>query len=173
MNRLRKLSIITINCCLIFSACTDKSGERLVNNKGNYSINKLSDWDYEIKNRSIMISQIRRYDSLSVTGTLIVAPGNSDLPSLDDTFTAFKNDLPRTLKDYQKINEGYSEINGHPTRWIKLSYTLYNFKYISLRYFMQLSEKTPVMIDCSSIDGTFEDFEEDFNEMVFSLRVEI
>ena len=166
-----KTAMLIITVCYIFFSCIPESDQRIKNDKGNYSITKLANWDYEIKNRSTMITQTREFDSLGVTGTIIIAPGNSEL-SLDDTFTAIKNDLPKTLKDFQKINEGYTEINGHPTRWLKLSYTLYDFKYISLRYYMELAERTPVMVDCSSINGTFEDFEQDFNKMVFSLRVE-
>lgn len=164
-----KISII-VTCYISFS-CISQSDERIINDKGNYSITKLANWDYEIKNRSTMITQIREFDSLKVPGTIIIAPGNSDV-SFDDTFAAIKNDLPKSLKDYHMINEGYTEINGHPTRWIKLSYTLYDYKYISLRYYMELAKGTPVMIDCSSINGTFGDFEEDFNKMVFSFRIE-
>lgn len=123
-----------------------------------------------MKNRSIMIKKTKHYDSLEVTGSIIITVGNSQ-PSLDETFTAIVNELPNSLMDYQKLNEGYTEINGHPTRWLKLSFTLYDFKYISLRYFMMLDKETPVMVDCSSINGTFEDFEDDFNKMVFSLRI--
>lgn len=162
--------MLSIAMCLIFLSCVSESNQRITNDKGNYSIVKLADWDYEIKNRSIMITQTKNYDSLDVTGTIIIAPGNSQF-SLDETFTAVVNELPNSLKDFQKINEGYTEINGYPTRWLKLSYTLNDFKCISLRYYMMLGKGTPVMIDCSSINGTFEDFEEDFNKMVFSLRI--
>lgn len=160
-----------ITMFLIFLSCVAESDQKITNDKGNYSIIKLANWDYDFKNRSAMITQTRNFDTLAVTGTIIIAPGNSEL-SLEDTFTAVKNDLSKNLKDFQKIGEGYTEINGQPARWLRLSYTLYDFRYISLRYYMMLSERTPVMIDCSSIDGTFEDFEEDFNKMVFSLTVE-
>ncbi len=171
MKRKIKISIWTIFCGWMFLSCAQHSDQRIINKSGGYSINKLSDWNYEMKNRSTMITKDRQYDTLTVYGTLIVARGNSAL-SLDSTFTLIKNDLPNTLKDFQKISEGYSEINGHPVRWLKSSYTLYEFRYISIRYYMMLYEKKSVMIECSSIDGTFEDFEEDFNKMIFSFKVE-
>jgi len=118
-----------------------------------------------------MIEQTSNFDSLEVTGSILIAPADSEL-SLEDTFDAIQRDLPNSLQDFQKINEGSTEINGRQTKWLKLSYTLYDFKYISLRYYLKLSEKKAVMIDCSSINGTFEYFEEDFNKMAFSLRVE-
>lgn len=161
--------IVGMAMCFVLFSCVSKSNQRVTNDKGNYSIVKLADWDYVIKNRSLMLIQTKNYDSLNVTGSLLIAPGNSQL-SLDETFTAVVNELTTSLKDFQKMNEGYTEINGYPTRWLKLSYTLYNYKYISLRYYMMLDKDTPVMIDCSAINGTFEDFEEDFNTMVFSLR---
>jgi hypothetical protein len=166
-----KTTILIITAGYMSFSCIPESDQRIKNDKGNYSITKLANWDYEIKNRSIMITQTREFDSLALPGTIIIAPGNSEL-SLDDTFTALKNDLPNSLKDFQKINEGYTEINGHPTRWLKLSYLYHDQEFISLRYYLMLSVSTPVMIDCSSNKETFEDFEQDFNKMVFSFRVE-
>lgn len=163
--------LFLVGACWIVTACKDPIITRIKNEKGNYSILVLHNWKYEMKNRSTMISREIENDSVIIYPGIIVSPGTTT-KSIEETFEDYKNDLPSLLQDYKFINEGITEIDGHATRWIKLRHTLYDYTYVSVRYFLQLSKDTPVMIECSSVEGTFESVEEDFTKMVFSFKVE-
>ena len=154
---------------LIFS-CSSSETKIITNKLGNHSIEILPDWDYKFEKTSTRIGKTKYYGTQYVTGTLLISEGLSEYNTLDETFETYLSQFPNAFKDFKKISEGKTEINGLTSRWFRMTDNDNGTIYTTVQYVIQQKGKVSYSLNCSATRDTFKDFEEDFNKMVFSYK---
>lgn len=154
----------------ILTSCNSSNKKTVVNEDGDYTVEILPEWDYRLEGANTRIHKTKLLDTKSVSGTLLVTTMESAHETLDESFNYLVGGLPDSFTDYRKISEGETEINGILAKWNRMEDTDNNIRYVTLQYIMQPIGKNMIVINCSSTKDAFNEFEEDFNKIAFTLK---
>ena len=162
-------TIISFTLIVIFS-CTSNENTLVTNDKGHYSIISLPEWTVKNDGVTTKISKTKYYGTDYVTGTVTITEGLTDYKTLDETFDTYLSQFQYAFKDFRKINEGRTQINGLPTRWFRMTDNVEGTTYETVQYVIQLTSDKVFLLNCSATKDKFTDFEEEFNKIVFSYK---
>lgn len=153
-------------------ACSSPKEKAITNEQGGYVMRVPPEWDYELTDSTTRITQTKYYGTSYVTGTVSVSIMESKYETLEETVTNYIGPLKYMFAEYEKLSEGYTQINGATANWHKMKDTENGVTYITLQYLMQPNGKKLITINCSATEDTFEDFEADFNKIAFSFKTQ-
>ena len=156
--------------CLSFFSCSSPETKVITSKSWNFSVTVLPDWEYKFESKSMRIDKIKYYGTQYATGRLSISEVPTEYKTLDETVANYLSQFPNSFKDFKKISEGKTEINGLTTRWFKMTDKENGINYMTVQYVIQQTQKTCYLLNCSATKDTFTDFEEDFNKMVFSYK---
>ncbi|MCW5909729.1 MAG: hypothetical protein KIT62_01585 [Cyclobacteriaceae bacterium] len=155
----------------VLMSCTSSETRIVTNKKGKYTINMPPEWDYSLEDLSTRLYRTRYYGTNYVTGTLFVSMTDSDYESLEESVINYVGQLKHGFTDYKKIGDGLTQINGVTTSWHRMKDTDKGTRFVTLQYLMQPKGRKLFVINCSATEGTFDDFEDDFNKIAFSFKI--
>jgi len=159
---------LVISALFIFClSCAQQDKKVITNQSGGYSIEVLPEWVYSFENSSTTILKSK---SLIVQATLHVSTLDSDYQTLEESFNEYVAQLPSGFTDYVSVGNGHTQINNIPAMWHRMKDTENGARYQTLIYVTQPIGKRMVLITCSSLENTFDNYEEDFTKMSFSLN---
>lgn len=157
--------VLIITSFIFFGSCTKETNEVIVNESGRYSIEVLPEWSYSTDNSS---TTIVRAKSLVVEATLSISIIESEYETLSESFSEYVAQLPPGFQDYASLGNGNTQINGIPAMWHGMKDTENGNRFRTLVYVMQQVGNEMIVISCSSLDDTFDKYEEDFTKMAFT-----
>jgi hypothetical protein len=116
------------------------------------------------------ISKTKYYGTNYVAGTVTITEGPTEYKSLDETFDTYLSQFQYAFRDFRKINEGRTQINGLPSRWFRMIHNEDGTIFETVQYVIQMKTDKVYLLNCSATKETYMDFEEEFNKIVFSYK---
>lgn len=162
---MKNLILLTITF-LIFSHCGPPKAKTIIDKQGNYSIDVLPGWDYQIGDSNVSLT--KSIDSEK--GVLQISTITSEYSTLDESMYNYLYGITSFFQDARKISDGISDINGIKTIWYRMKASSNGMKQDILLYNVQLEDRQLISMICVAKEEKFGEFEGEFNQLVFSFK---
>ncbi|MBX2967415.1 MAG: hypothetical protein KF845_14830 [Cyclobacteriaceae bacterium] len=162
---MNKLFLLTILLTTL-SQCGQPKSKTVINELGNYSIDILPNWSYQVDSANLSLAKVKD----SVKGVIHVSTLTSEYNTLDESMYHYLHDMTSFFQDARKIGDGVSDINGVKTIWYRMKASNNDMRQEVLLYNVQLDNRQLISLICVAREDKFKDFEEEFNQMVFSFK---